>query len=70
LDLRRTLLRVLGLALLMSGSFAALSGIVGMGNEAGPVETILMFLAAAGLVVLGWLAWDRAPSLAGRSRDV
>jgi len=70
MDVRRVLLRVLGLALLVIGFFLALSGIVGLGNGTGPVEAILMFLGAAGLVVLGWMVWDHAPSLARRSRDV
>jgi hypothetical protein len=67
MDVRRVLLRLLGLALLVSGFFVALSGIVGLGNDAGPIEAILMFLGAAGLAVLGWLVWDHAPSLAHRS---
>jgi hypothetical protein len=69
LDLRRILLRLLGLALLMSGFVLALTGIIGLGNDAGPVEAILMFLGAAGLVVLGWVVWDHAPSLPHRSPD-
>jgi hypothetical protein len=63
MDVRRALLRVLGLALLVVGFFLGLSGIVGLGNGTGLVEAILMFLGAGALVVLGWMAWERAATL-------
>jgi hypothetical protein len=67
MDLRRVLLRVLGLALLATGFFLAVSAIVGLGNDAGPVEAILMFLGAGALAVVGWMIWDRAGSLPPRT---
>ena len=64
MDLRRVGWRLLGMALVATGFFVALNAIVALGNGAGPLEAILMFLGAAVLAVLGWLAWDRAPPAA------
>jgi hypothetical protein len=65
--MRRVLLRILGLALLVTGFFRALSGIVGLGNNAGPVEAILLFLGAGALAVAGWMVRDRAASFPPRT---
>jgi hypothetical protein len=67
MDVRRLIWRLLGVALLAFGFFLAFSGILGLGNDAGPTEAILMFLGAAALVVLGWLVLDHAPPIARRS---
>jgi arginine exporter protein ArgO len=50
------------MALIASGFVLALRGIIGLGSNAGPLETVLMFGGAAALVVLGWMAWDHAPA--------
>jgi hypothetical protein len=68
MELRRLGWRLLGMALLVTGFFLALEGIVGLGNNAGPVEAILTFLGAGALVVLGWLAWDRATAVSSVRR--
>ena len=58
--IRRVLMRLLGQALLVFGLVLTVSAIIGLGNGTGPVEAILIFLAAAGLVVLGWKVWDQS----------
>jgi threonine/homoserine/homoserine lactone efflux protein len=65
--IRRVLLMLLGQVLLLVGFVLAMSGVIGLGNDAGPIETILMLLGAAVLVVLGWTVWNRAGSAAHRS---
>jgi hypothetical protein len=66
--LPRLVWRLIGLVLLAFGFFLAFSGIIGLGNDAGPTEAILMFLGAAALVVLGWYVLDHAPPITGRSQ--
>jgi hypothetical protein len=64
--IRRILLRLLGQALLVVGFALAIRAVIGLGNDTGPLEPILTIVGAAGLVVLGWLVWDR--SVSGRPR--
>jgi hypothetical protein len=64
----RLVWRLIGLVLLAFGFFLAFSGIVGLGNDAGPTEAILMFLGAAALVVLGWYVLDHGPPITGPSQ--